>query len=147
MVPINSSLLTVTLYSSVRQTPSLLSQKISSPLYVVMTEFGCMLHDMPCSGCQFPLSQKKKQAANGALRIWDSVCESPGLESIISGRERFSWNLSFYFSKHFPWIICFVVGIFWGEKYLWMCRKTQTQMLSWGNFNMLQDFISPVIDN
>jgi len=28
-----------------------------------------------------------------------------------------------------------------------MCQKTQTQMLAWGNYNMLQDFISPVIDN
>jgi len=28
-----------------------------------------------------------------------------------------------------------------------MCRKTQTQMLAWENYNMLQDFISPVIDN
>ena len=42
---------------------------------------------------------------------------------------------------------CFIVEIFWGEKYSWMCRKTQTQMLAWGNYNMLQDFISPVIDN
>jgi len=25
--------------------------------------------------------------------------------------------------------------------------KIQTQMLAWGNYNMLQDFISPVIDN
>jgi len=25
--------------------------------------------------------------------------------------------------------------------------KTQTQMLAWGNYNMLQDFISPVTDN
>ena len=38
------------------------------------------------------------------------------------------------------------VSKFWGEKYSWMCRKTQTQMLAWGNYNMLQDFISPVID-
>ena len=28
-----------------------------------------------------------------------------------------------------------------------MCRKTQTQMLAWANYNMLQDFISPVMDN
>ena len=28
-----------------------------------------------------------------------------------------------------------------------MCRKTQTQILAWGNYSMLQDFISPVIDN
>ena len=28
-----------------------------------------------------------------------------------------------------------------------MFRKTQTKMLAWGNYNMLQDFISPVIDN
>ena len=42
---------------------------------------------------------------------------------------------------------CFIVEIFWGEKYSWMCRKTQTQMLAWGNYSMLQDFISPVIDN
>ena len=41
---------------------------------------------------------------------------------------------------------CFIVEIFWGEKYSWMCRKAQTQMLAWGNYNMLQDFISPVID-
>jgi len=27
-----------------------------------------------------------------------------------------------------------------------MCRKTQTQMVAWGNFSMLQDFISPVTD-
>ena len=27
-----------------------------------------------------------------------------------------------------------------------MCRKTQTKMLAWANYNMLQDFISPVID-
>jgi len=39
------------------------------------------------------------------------------------------------------------VEIFWGEKYSWMCRKIQTQMLAWGNYNMLQDFIIPVIDN
>jgi len=42
---------------------------------------------------------------------------------------------------------CFIVEIFWGEKYSWMCRKTQTQILEWGNYNMLQDFISPMIDN
>ena len=41
----------------------------------------------------------------------------------------------------------FYSEIFWGEKYSWMCRKTQTQMLAWGNYIMLQDFISPVIDN
>jgi len=41
---------------------------------------------------------------------------------------------------------CFIVEMFWGEKYSWMCRKTQTQILAWGNYNMLQDFISPVID-
>jgi len=41
----------------------------------------------------------------------------------------------------------FIVEIFWGKKYSWMCRKTQTQMLASGNYNMLQDFISPVIDN
>jgi len=28
-----------------------------------------------------------------------------------------------------------------------MCRKAQTQMLARGNYNVLQDFISPVIDN
>jgi len=28
-----------------------------------------------------------------------------------------------------------------------MCRKTQTQMLAWGNYSMLHDFISAVIDN
>jgi len=28
--------------------------------------------------------------------------------------------------------------------YSWMCRKTQTRLLAWGNYNMLQDFISPV---
>jgi len=39
------------------------------------------------------------------------------------------------------------VSKFWGGKYSWMRRKTQTQMLAWGNYNMLQDFISPVIDN
>ena len=42
---------------------------------------------------------------------------------------------------------CFIVEIFWGEKYSWMCRKTQTQMKTWGNYNMLQDFMSPMIDN
>jgi hypothetical protein len=41
----------------------------------------------------------------------------------------------------------FIVEIFWGEKYSWMCRKTQTQILAWEIYNMLQDFISPVIDN
>ena len=40
---------------------------------------------------------------------------------------------------------CFIVEILWGEKYSWMCRKIQ--MLAWGNYNMVQDFISPVIDN
>ena len=39
---------------------------------------------------------------------------------------------------------CFIVEMFLGEKYSWMCRKTQTHMLA---YNMLQDFISPVIDN
>jgi len=42
---------------------------------------------------------------------------------------------------------CFIVEIFWGEKYSWMCQKVQIQMLAWGTYNMLQDFISPVIDN
>ena len=28
-----------------------------------------------------------------------------------------------------------------------MCRKAQTQMLARGNYNMLQDFINPVIDS
>jgi len=44
---------------------------------------------------------------------------------------------------------CFIVEIFWGEKNIRECveKKTQTQMLAWGNYNMLQDFISPVIDN
>jgi len=42
---------------------------------------------------------------------------------------------------------CFIAEIFWGEKFSWKCRKTQTQMLAWGNYNMLQDFISLVIDN
>jgi len=28
-----------------------------------------------------------------------------------------------------------------------MCRKTQTQMLAWENYSMLQDFISLVIYN
>jgi len=41
----------------------------------------------------------------------------------------------------------YIVEIFWEEKYSWMCRETQTQMLVWGNYNMLQDFISPVTDN
>ena len=39
-----------------------------------------------------------------------------------------------------------IVEIFWGEKYSLNLSKTQTQMLAWGNWNMLQDFISPVVD-
>ena len=43
---------------------------------------------------------------------------------------------------------CFIVEILWGEKNIRECvEKPQTQMLAWGNYNMLQDFISPVIDN
>ena len=41
----------------------------------------------------------------------------------------------------------FIVEIFWGEYYSWMSRKAQTQMLAWRNYNILQDLISPVIDN
>jgi len=69
------------------------------------------------------------------------------LASIIPGRERFSWNLSFLVLWAIFMSKCFIVEIFWGEKYWWICRNTQTQMLAWGNCNMLQDFISPVIDN
>jgi len=29
---------------------------------------------------------------------------------------------------------------------IFVCQKTQTQMLAWENYNMLQDFISPVIE-
>ena len=36
--------------------------------------------------------------------------------------------------------------MFWVEKYSWLRRKTQTQMLAWGNYTILQYFISPVID-
>jgi hypothetical protein len=41
----------------------------------------------------------------------------------------------------------FIVEILWEEKYSRMCWKAQTQKLAWENYNMLQDFISPVIDN
>ena len=68
------------------------------------------------------------------------------LASIIPGRERFAWNLSFWFSKQFSWINVLQWKYSEEKKYSWMCRKTQTQMLAWGNYNMLQDFISPVID-
>ena len=44
----------------------------------------------------------------------------------------------FCFLSNFSWIKYFIVEIFWGEKYSWMCRKAQTQMLAWGNYNMLQ---------
>ena len=69
------------------------------------------------------------------------------LVSIVRSRERFCWNLLFYFCKQFSWI-----NVLWWkyseEKNIpWMCRKTQTQMLDWGIYNMLQDFISPVIGN
>ena len=30
----------------------------------------------------------------------------------------------------------FYSGKFWGEKYSWMRRKTQTQMLAWGNYKI-----------
>jgi len=62
-----------------------------------------------------------------------------------------SWDVLLEFVILVFWAIYmnkyFIVEIFWGEKYSWMCQKTQTQMLAWGKYNMLQDFISPVIDN
>ena len=43
---------------------------------------------------------------------------------------------------------CFIVEKYSEEKNIRECvEKTQTQMLAWGNYNMLQDFISPAIDN
>ena len=54
----------------------------------------------------------------------------------------FSFLSIFFFVNKY-----FIAEIFRGEKYSWMCRKNQTQTLAWGNYNMLQDFISPVFDN
>jgi len=51
------------------------------------------------------------------------------------------------FSKQFSWI-----NVLWWkyseEKNVRECvEKIRPQILAWGNYNMLQDFISPVIDN
>ena len=36
---------------------------------------------------------------------------------------------------------------FWGEKYSWLCEKNSDPDVGLRNYNKLQDFISPVIDN
>jgi len=112
--------------------------------------------------CQQPSIADRECNSLSVANIWNVLLSDKSELKVIHVRQCFStagpWHQLYRAARgssgicHFCFLSifmsnCFIVEIFWGEKYSRMCRKIQTQMLAWGNYNMLQHFISPVFDN